>query len=67
MKSNLILVAANETPLQKASREYHGLHAVWMNTSVFTEEGKRIKAELAVKREAYLSEYRKVNPTHIAF
>jgi hypothetical protein len=48
-----------------ALREYEAAHKVWMNTSVFTEAGKRAKRELGASREKLTLAVKAAHPTWI--
>lgn len=43
--------------LANALREFERAHAIWMNTSVFTEEGKRAKQEKDRTMKIYMEAY----------
>lgn len=53
--------------LIEKSIAFHGIHKQYMNTSVFTDEGKKLKEKLAIAREEYISAYKAVYPSHIVF
>jgi len=48
---------------EQALREMEHWNKVYMNTNVFTEEGKAVKAKLAEAREAYCKAVEAANPT----
>jgi hypothetical protein len=53
--------------LERCLRTYERIHARYMATSVFTDEGKAIKLALGLAREQYMRAYKDANPTHIVF
>lgn len=54
--------------LNEKNRQYHRIHAQWMETSIFNKEAHtRVKAALKEAREQYLQAYNNAYPTHIAF
>lgn len=48
-----------------ALRDYEAAHAVWMNTSVFTEAGKQAKIAKDEARKRYEAAYKLAHPTHL--
>lgn len=65
MKTNFVLIPQTKCALTNALREYELAHAVWFNTSVFTEEGKAAKEAKDKARARYEAAYKSHNPTHI--
>lgn len=51
--------------LCNALREYEAAHARWMNTSIFTDEGKEAKRIKDEAKARYEAAYMAANPTHI--
>lgn len=64
MKTNFLIPVTGNAHTD-ALREYEAAHAVWMNTSVFTEAGKEAKRRLDAVREKYLAAVKAAHPTWI--